>query len=85
MVAQDVEGYFLKAIEVAKKQQAKSFELRATISLVRFRQQQAKDHATRAALDEAHHKLSEIYRWFTEGFDSTDLQEAKALLEELSD
>ena len=76
-VAQEVEGYFLKAIEVAQKQQAKSWELRAATSLARLWQQQGK----RA---EAHALLSEIYGWFTEGFDTKDLQEAKALLEELT-
>ena len=67
----------MKAIEVAQKQQAKSWELRATTSLARLWQQQGK----RA---QAHHLLSEVYNWFTEGFDTKDLQEAKALLEELS-
>jgi predicted ATPase len=76
-VAQEVEGYFLKAIEVAKKQQAKSLELRAAMSLSRLWQQQGKKA-------EAHKLLSDVYNWFTEGFDTKDLQEAKALLEELS-
>jgi len=87
-VAQEAEGYFLKAIEVARKQQAKSLELRAVMSLVRLRQQQVQDHAprttqyeTRTKLEEAHQMLAEIYGWFTEGFDTKDLQEAKALLE----
>jgi predicted ATPase len=71
------EGYFLKAIAIAQKQQAKSSELRATVSLARLWQRQGKQH-------EAHLTLSEIYNWFTEGFDTKDLQEAKALLEELS-
>jgi len=75
-VAQEVEGYFLKAIEVAQKQQAKSWELRAATSLARLWQHQGKRH-------EAHKILSEIYHWFTEGFDTKDLQEAKALLQEL--
>ncbi len=89
-VEQEAEGYFLKAIEIAQKQQAKSLELRAVMSLVRLRQHQAQDHAirttqheTRTRLNEAHRMLSEIYNWFTEGFDTKDLQEAKALLEEL--
>jgi len=80
----------LKAIEISRRQQAKSLELRAGMSLVRLQRQQAQDHATRNAqhdsrtrLDEAHKMLSEIYNWFTEGFDTKDLQEAKALLEEL--
>jgi len=62
------------------------------MSLTRLRQQQAaqsESHTTqdeiRAKLDEAHRMLSEVYHWFTEGFDTKDLQEAKALIEELSD
>ena len=58
-------------------QQAKSLELRAVMSLSRLWQQQGKQH-------EAYKMLSEIYSWFTEGFDTKDLQEAKALLEELA-
>ncbi|MBI3796162.1 MAG: hypothetical protein HY268_04225, partial [Deltaproteobacteria bacterium] len=73
----EVEGYFLKAIAIARKQQAKSLELRATLSLARLWQQQGKHH-------EARNTLSEIYHWFTEGFDTADLQEAKTLIEELS-
>jgi predicted ATPase len=93
----EAEAYFLKAIDIARQQQAKSLELRAVMSLVRLRQQQPAlsesrntnhasrntQHATRAKLDEAHQMLSEIYTWFTEGFDTKDLQEAKELLEEL--
>jgi predicted ATPase len=82
---------FLKAIDIARKQQAKSLELRAVMSLVRLRRQQAPDHTTRNTqhetrikLAEAHKLLSEVYNWFTEGFDTKDLQEAKALLDELS-
>jgi predicted ATPase len=70
------EGCFLKAIDVARRQQAKSWELRASTSLARLWQQQGKTA-------EAHQMLSEIYNWFTEGFDTKDLQEAKGLLEEL--
>jgi predicted ATPase len=73
----EAEACFLKAIEIARKQQAKSWELRATTSLARLWQQQGKHH-------EARQRLAEIYHWFTEGFDTTDLQEAKALLEELA-
>jgi predicted ATPase len=73
----EVEECFLKAIEIARRQQAKSLELRATTSLARLWQQQGKQQ-------EAHQMLSDIYHWFTEGFDTRDLQEAKALLEELS-
>jgi adenylate cyclase len=71
------EGYFLKAIEVAHRQQAKSLELRATTSLARLWQQQGKHHAAR-------NTLSAIYHWFTERFDTKDLQEAKALLDSLA-
>jgi adenylate cyclase len=71
----EAEECFLKAIEIAR-QQAKSLELRATTSLARLWQQQGKQH-------EARNTLSEIYNWFTEGFDTTDLKEAKVLLEEL--
>jgi class 3 adenylate cyclase/predicted ATPase len=87
----EAEGYFLKAIEIARKQQAKSLELRAVVSLVRLRQSQATQdasritqHETRARFDEAHRMLSEVYNWFTEGFDTRDLQEAKVLLAQLS-
>ena len=72
----DAEACFLKAIEIARRQQAKSLELRATTSLARLWQQQGKQK-------EAHRMLSEVYGWFTEGFDTKDLQEAKALSEEL--
>ena len=68
---------FLKAIEIARKQQAKSLELRAVMSLVRLWQQQGKQK-------EAHEMLAAVYNWFTEGFDTKDLQEAKALLDELA-
>jgi predicted ATPase len=66
-----------KAIEVARRQQAKSWELRATVSLCRLLQKQGKR-------EEAHQLLSEIFGWFTEGFDTPDLKEAQALLQELS-
>jgi predicted ATPase len=72
----EAEACFLKAIEIARRQQAKSLELRATVSLARLWQQQGKK-------EEARQMLAEIYNWFTEGFDTKDLQEAKALLEEL--
>jgi predicted ATPase len=72
----EAEECFLKAIEIARKQQAKSLELRAVMSLSRLWQQQGKKA-------EARQMLAEIYGWFTEGFDTKDLQEAKALLEEL--
>ena len=67
---------FHQALDFARRQQAKSWELRAAMSLSRLWQQQGK----RA---EAHELLAPIYGWFTEGFDTADLQEAKALLEEL--
>ncbi len=72
----EAEECFLKAIEIAQKQQAKSLELRAATSLARLWHQQGKK-------DEARQMLAEIYNWFTEGFDTKDLQEAKALLDEL--
>ena len=74
----EAEEHFLKAIEVARRQQAKSLELRATVSLARLWQSQGKHHAAR-------NMVSTIYNWFTEGFDTKDLQEAKALIEELKD
>jgi predicted ATPase len=74
----ETEECFLKAIEIARKQQAKSLELRAVTSLARLWQQQGKK-------EEAHQMLAEIYNWFTEGFATKDLQEAKALLEELAE
>jgi hypothetical protein len=70
----EAEACFLKAI--AQHQQAKSLELRASMSLARLWQSQGKQH-------EAHALLSTIYNWFTEGFDTKDLQEAQALLNEL--
>ncbi|MGE0820624.1 MAG: adenylate/guanylate cyclase domain-containing protein [Candidatus Binatia bacterium] len=89
---EETEACFLQAIGVAQKQQAKSLELRAVMSLVRLRQQQASEdgsrntnHVSRAQLEEAHRMLSEVYNWFTEGFDTKDLQEAKALLEDLGE
>jgi predicted ATPase len=66
-----------RALDVARRQEAKSLELRAAMSLSRLWQQQGKR-------DEARELLAPIYTWFTEGFDTADLQEAKALLAELS-
>ena len=74
---QEVEGYFLKAIEIARKQQAKSLGLRASTSLACLWQRQGK-------IAEVHKLLSEVYNWFTEGFDTKDLREAQTLLEELN-
>ncbi len=76
-VEEEAEECFQKAIAIAQKQQAKSLELRAVMSLARLWQSQGK-------LADAHKLLSEVYNWFTEGFDTKDLQEAQALLEELS-
>jgi class 3 adenylate cyclase/predicted ATPase len=73
----DAEACFHRALDIARQQQAKSLELRAVMSLSRLWQHQGKK-------DEARQLLAEIYGWFTEGFDTKDLQEAKALLEELS-
>jgi len=64
------------AIDVARRQSARLFELRATISLARVLKQQGKT-------DEARRMLTEIHNWFTEGFDTADLKDAKALLNEL--
>ena len=73
----EAEACFHQAFDVARRQQAKSLELRAAISLSRLWQPQGKPDAAR-------HLLAESYGWFTEGFDTADLREAKALLEELS-
>jgi len=73
----EAEACFHQALAVARRQQAKSLELRAATSLAQLWQQQGK----RA---EAHSLLAPIYGWFTEGFDTTDLQEAKALLDAIS-
>ena len=72
----EAEACFHKAIAIAQKQRAKSLELRAATTLARLWQNQGK----RA---DAHKLLSDVYNWFTEGFDTKDLQEAKTLLEEL--
>jgi predicted ATPase len=74
----EAEACFLKAIEIAQRQQGKLYELRALLSLVKLWRQQGRTR-------EAHQQLSELYQWFTEGFDTADLQEAKALLEELKE
>jgi predicted ATPase len=73
----EAETWLQRALDVARRQEAKSLELRAAMSLSRLRQQQGKRK-------EAHDLLAEVYAWFTEGFDTADLQEAKALLEELA-
>jgi predicted ATPase len=76
-VQKEAEECFRKAVAIARRQSAKSLELRAVMSLSRLWQQQGKK-------EEARQMLAEIYGWFTEGFDTADLKEAKALLEELS-
>jgi predicted ATPase len=75
--AAEAQSCFQRATEIARKQRAKSWELRATMSLARL----LRDTGRR---DEAHAMLAEIYCWFTEGFDTLDLKDAKALLDELS-
>jgi DNA-binding winged helix-turn-helix (wHTH) protein/predicted ATPase len=72
----EAQGCFKRAIEIARKQSAKSWELRATTSFARLLDRQG--HR-----EEARTKLAEIYNWFTEGFDTLDLKEAKTLLVEL--
>ncbi len=67
-----------RALTIARHQQAKSLELRAAMSLARLLQRQGKRDAAREL-------LASIYAWFTEGFDTADLQEARALLEELGE
>ncbi len=73
----EAEKCFRTAIEIAQRQKAKSWELRATTSLARLLAQQGRQ-------SEAHAMLAEIYGWFTEGFDTADLKDAKAILDELS-
>ena len=75
--AAEAETCFQHAIEVSRRQKAKSLELRAVMSLGRLWHTQGKTV-------EAQQRLAEIYSWFSEGFDTGDLQEAKILLEELS-
>jgi predicted ATPase len=72
-----VKTCFHQALAVARRQQAKSFELRAAMRLARLWQQQGKRN-------EGGELLAPIYHWFTEGFDTADLQEAQVLLDELS-
>jgi predicted ATPase len=73
----EAENCFHHALDIAHNQQAKSFELRATTSLARLWQQQGKRQ-------EAHDLLAPVYDWFTEGFNTADLQDAKTLLEALA-
>jgi predicted ATPase len=76
-VGDEVEACFLQALEVARRQRAKSLELRAVVSLSRFYQQQGRPSQARTL-------LTDIYAWFTEGVELRDLEEARALLAELS-
>ena len=71
------EKYFERALAVARQQQAKSWELRAAMSMARLWRDQGKPQQAREL-------LAPVYGWFTEGFDTLDLKEAKALLEELA-
>jgi predicted ATPase len=74
--AAEAQNCFQRAIEIARRQSAKSWELRATMSLARLL-------AKQGCRDEARTMLAEIYGWFTGGFDTADLMDAKALLDEL--
>jgi predicted ATPase len=73
----EAETWLQRALDVARRQEARSLELRAAVSLSRLWHQQGKRK-------EAHDLLAEVYAWFTEGFDTVDLQEAKVVLEELA-
>ena len=74
--AAKAEAYFERALAVARAQQAKSWELRAAMSMARLWRGQGKRDAAREL-------LAPVYGWFTEGFDTLDLKQAKALLDEL--
>jgi predicted ATPase len=74
--AAKAEAYFERALAVARAQQAKSWELHAAMSMARLWRDQGKR-------DEARDLLAPVYNWFTEGFNTLDLKEAKALLDEL--
>jgi predicted ATPase len=75
--AAKAQAYFERSLSIARQQQAKSWELRASMSLARLWRSQGK-------VQEARELLAPVYGWFTEGFDTRDLKEAKALLEELA-
>ncbi len=75
--AAKAEAYFERALAVARKQEAKSWELRAAMSMARLWREQGKR-------DEARELLAPVYGWFTEGFDTLDLKEAEALLKALA-
>jgi predicted ATPase len=74
--AAKAEAYFDRALGIARRQQAKSWELRAAMSMARLWRDQGKRAEARAL-------LAPVYGWFTEGFDTLDLREAKALLDQL--
>ena len=74
--AAKAQAYFERALSVARQQQAKSWELRASMSLARLWRDQGK-------VQQARELLAPVYGWFAEGFDTRDLKEAKALLDEL--
>jgi tetratricopeptide (TPR) repeat protein len=73
----EAEQYFRMAISIARRQEARAYELRATTSLARF-------FIGQGRRDEARRMLADVYGWFTEGFDTADLKDAKTLLDELS-
>ena len=77
LAAAKAEAYFGRALAIARKQQAKSWELRAAMSMARLWRDQGRRN-------EARELLAPVYGWFTEGFDTLDLKEAKVLLDELS-
>ena len=76
-LAVKAQGYFASALSLAHQQKAKSWKLRAAMSMARLWRDQGKR-------DEARELLAPVYGWFTEGFDTLDLKDAKALLGELS-
>jgi predicted ATPase len=83
---EEAEALFRKALEIARRQEAKTFELRAATSLARLWHRQGKRGTSSEALakaDAARDLLAPVYEWFTEGFDTRDLQEAKRLLDDL--
>jgi predicted ATPase len=75
--AAKAQSYVDRALTVARQEQAKSWELRAAMSMARLWRDQGKR-------DEARELLAPVYNWFTEGFDTRDLKETKALLDELA-
>jgi predicted ATPase len=72
----NAEAYFERALSIARQQQARSWELRAAMNMARLWRDQGKRQ-------QAHDLLAPVYGWFTEGFDTLDLKEAKGLLEQL--